>query len=104
MGFAASGQLIDRYPTFFLPEASGSDRRSVGGISCQLVANLTPALDQAIEVGQVSLDLHSQILIHWSRLALLADVTGMTSLATAICEALTVPGEHANFFAASGLV
>ncbi len=51
--------------------------------------NLTPAADQAIEVGQVSLDLRSQALIHRSRLALLADITGklagMTNLAARIC-------------------
>ena len=84
MGLAALGQLIDRYPTVFLSDASGCDGRSVGGISRQQVANLTPAADQAIEVGQISLDLRSQPLIHRSRLPLLAGVTGklagMTSL------------------------
>jgi hypothetical protein len=27
-----------------------------------------PALDQAVEVGQISLDLGSQALVHWSYL------------------------------------
>ncbi len=76
MRLAASGQLIDRYPTVFLPGASGRDRRRVGGIGCQRVENLTPTADQVIEVGFVSLDLGSQAIVHWSRLAPLADITG----------------------------
>ena len=78
MGLAASGQLIDRYSTVFLPSASGRNRRWVGGIGRQPVANLTPASDQAIQVGQVSLDLRAQALIHRhrSRLSLLVGVTG----------------------------
>src|ERR1039458_2526283 len=75
MSLAASGQLIDRYPSVFLPGASGRDRRCVGGISRQGVAKLAAAAHQDVEVGQVSFDLRSQALIHWSRLALLADIT-----------------------------
>src|SRR5260370_24849014 len=76
MGLAASGQLVDRYPAVFLPDASSRDRSFAGGIERQRVANLTPAEDQAIEMRQVSLDLRSQALIHGSRFSLLAIIAG----------------------------
>src|SRR5712692_1300399 len=72
MGFAAPGQLIDRYPAVFLPGPSGCDRGSVSGVSGQSVANLTPAANQAIEMGQVSLDLRLQAFTHCSYLVPLA--------------------------------
>src|SRR6267143_5967622 len=86
MGLAASRQLIDRYAAVFLPDASGRDRRFAGRTifrrapsrartRCQRVPKLTPAADQAIEVGQVSLNLRSQAFIHGLRLPLLAGVT-----------------------------
>src|SRR5258708_29718438 len=80
MGLAASGQLIDRYAAVFLPGASSRDRSFAGGIRRQRVANLTPAADQAIEVGQVRLDLRSQALIHGSCPSLLESVCQHTNV------------------------
>src|SRR5271169_3125896 len=76
MSLAAPGQLVDRYPTAFLPDTSGRHRRRVGGISRQRVAKLTPAANQAIQLGQVGPYLRLQALIHRSRLALLAASPG----------------------------
>src|SRR5580693_5025556 len=67
MGLTASGQLIDRDPAVFLPCTSGRNCRFVRWISGQNVAKLASPPDQAIEVGQVSLDLRSQAFIHKSK-------------------------------------
>src|ERR1700678_4492476 len=71
MSLAASGQLIDRDPAVFLPGAVGRHRRLAGGISRPRIANLTPAPNQTIQVGEVSFDLRSLILIHGDQLCLL---------------------------------
>src|ERR1039458_10031093 len=68
MRLTTSRQLVDRDSTVFLPGASGGHLRFVRRIGGQRVTKLTPAHDQAIQVGQVNLDLRLQAFIHWLRL------------------------------------
>ena len=60
MSFAAAGQLIDCYAAIFLPGASGSDRRCAQRIRRQCLVKLMAAPDEAVKVGEISLDLRSQ--------------------------------------------
>jgi hypothetical protein len=64
MGLAASGQLIDGYATVLLPTSHGGYGRRVRGIACQFVAKLLPTANQALKMGQISLDLRLKALVH----------------------------------------
>src|SRR5579872_1764932 len=64
MRLAAPRQLIDGYATVLLPASHCRHSRRVRGIARQLVAKLLPTANQALKMGQVSLDLRLKALIH----------------------------------------
>ena len=67
MGLAAAGQLIDRSPTILLPDAIGRESRVAGGIGRQRLVKVTPAVDQALQMAQIRVNLISQTVIHGRR-------------------------------------
>jgi hypothetical protein len=67
MGLAASGQLIDRGPAILLPDAIGRESRAAGGIARQRLVKVTPAVDQAIQMAQIRVNLRPQTVIHGCR-------------------------------------
>ena len=64
MGLAASRQLIDGHTTVFLPAPHGRRGRAVRGIARQLVPKLLPTANQAVKMGQISLNLGLEALVH----------------------------------------
>jgi len=75
MGLAAAGQLINRYAAIFLPGSDGHDRCFAGWICGESVVKLTPAADQASQVGEIRVDLGSQAFVHGARTLLFAALT-----------------------------
>ena len=67
MGLAAAGQLIDRSPAILLPDTIGRESGAAGGIGRQRLVKVTPAVDQALQMAQIRVNLISQAVIHGRR-------------------------------------